>query len=482
MQPVYRLLLSAALVPCIAVTFSGLARARQTMVTGAIGTGVDVRDRTYDRNRSDNSDDDQQKIYISPTITLSSQGVYDQFSLQYTPSLNYDFIDDQNSVDHHLSLTAQRRLTSRWSMNLSNQYTYSDDPDSFSTSTNTIEGGQSTDSGETSDTGSQDTLSRDQAGRKYWTNAASIRTSYALFEKTSLSGGYTYSVLRNDTGSDGSSYDEYDKHSFFSNLTHGFNAHWRSSLGVNYTRGLYDEPPTDSAADTTSNQDLNQYGLNAGVDYVQSIQDFFPLQYNLSETKYDGDTRNDTQSQQWSLGWNHSFDPQTSFSVGGGPSYAKTEGLDGQWGYNAYVTFTQQFQHATCSLQLDKRYETNNFSGTEESGLSDTYNARANLSYQYTQNLGFDLFGRYSQQSQIDPQGEYRDAVTGIATETQTGDSTYDKDIYEAGIGLRYAFGRWYTAGLKYSYYVSDGQLDSDQYDEHRIMLSLSASKELWRW
>lgn len=480
MRPVYRFLLSAVLVPCITVTFSGTARARQTIVSGSVATGYDLRDRTYDQGQTESSDDDQQKIFISPTITISSQGVSDLLSFHYSPRLNYDFVDDENSVDHNLGLSAQRMLTSRWSMTVSDQYTYSDDPESFSTMT---EGGQPSDSGEPSDTTSRDTLSRDQAGRQYWTNAASMHTSYALFEKTRLGGGYTYSVLRNDEGGDGSSYDEYDKHAFSANLSHGFNASWRSSLGLNYTRGLYDEPPADEPnSKSASNPDLDEYGLSAGIDYVRSVQDYFPLQYSLSETNYDGDTRRDSQSQQWSIGWNHAFDPQTSFAIGGGPSYAKTEGLDGEWGYNAYLHFTKQFQHVICSLQLDKRYETNNFSGTDESGLTDTYSARANLSYQYSKDLGLDLFGRYSRESQLDPQGEYRDALTGLATETQTGDTTYDTDTYEAGIGLRYAFGRWYSAGLRYSYYVSDGQLDDDQYDEHRIILSVSASKELWRW
>lgn len=477
MQPVYRLLLSAALVPCMGGFIPHPASARQTTLSGSVGTGYDMRDRTYEKTQTKSTNDDQQKIFISPTITLLSKGVHDSFNLQYTPSFNYDFIDDENTVNHSLSLTGQRMLTSRWSLSLSDHYAYSDDPDA---STETSDSDQADDSGDSS--GSTDTLSKDQTGRTYWTNAASIRSSYALFDKTSLGGGYTYSVLRNVKGSEGSDYDEYDKHAFSTDLTHGFNANWRSKLGLQYTRGLYDQPQNAPSSSSSSTPDLDQYGLNGGVDYVRSIQDFFPLQYNLAQTDYDGNTRRDTQAHEWSLGWNHAFDPQTSFSLGGGPSYAETQGLDGQWGYNAYLTLSKRFQHASYALQLSKRYDTNNFSGTDESGLTDTYSARATMRYQYSKDLGFDLFGNYSQQSQVDPQGAYRDSLTGVTTETTTGDNTYDKDIYEAGMGFRYAFGRWYTAGLKYSYYVSDGQLDTDQYDEHRLMFTLSAAKELWRW
>lgn len=480
MRPFYRLLLAAALAPGLGGLASHAAYARQTTVNGSIGTGFDMRDRTYNQGRSNTDTNDQQKLFISPTIAILSSGVHDAFSLQYTPSFNYDLDNHENWIGHSLSLTGQRKLTSRWLVSLSDQYAYTDDPDATTSSSANDQTDNGDGTGDSSNT--QDTLSKDQSGRKYWTNAATIRSSYALYEKTSLGGGYTYSLLRNDQGSDGSNYNEYDKHAFFTNLTHGFNANWRSKLGLNYTRGLYDQPESTSAASSSTSSDLDEYGLTAGVDYVRSLQDYFPFQYNLSQTDYDSSSRRDSQAHEWAVGWNHALDPHTSFAIGGGPSYAVLQGLDGQWGYNAYFTLNKRYQHATCSLQLDKRYDTNNFSGTNDSGLTDTYNARANVRYQYTKDLGFDLFGRYSKQSQIDPQGEYRDAITGVVTETRTGDHTYDKDIYEGGLGLRYAFGRWYTAGLKYSYYVSDGELDSDQYDEHRVMLTLSATKELWRW
>ena len=472
MQSGHTYLFLAALVLCTIPPFSTLAEARQTSVTGSIGTGFDVRDRSYNAPYS-GSTNDEQTISIKPTITVSSKGEYDLLSLQYSPSLKHEFVDDENTVDHFLNLKAQRMLSSRWSVSLSDRYKYTDDA---GTSYATTEDGQTGGSEEVPDP--EDNLSRDQTGRKYWTNAASIQSSYALYEKTVLNGGYTFSVLRNDQGSRGSDYDEYDKHAFSAGVGHEFNANWRSNVDTNVTRGLYKKEP----GNTTANSDLYQYGFTAGVDYVDSISDFFPLQYSLSTTDYDANSRKDTTAHEWSVGWHHAFDPQTKLSFGGGPSYAVTEGQDGQLGYNAYFTFSKKYQHTSYSLQLSKKFETNNFSGTDESGLEDTYNARVNLAHQYSKDLGFNMFARYSRQSQIDPQGIYLTTVNGVTTQTTTGDNTYDKDIYEAGAGLRYAFGRWYSLGLRYSYYVSDGQLGSDQYDEHRVVVSLDMTKELFRW
>ena len=482
MRFLQRSLFLLSCVSSLGLSVANSAYARETIVTGSAGTGYDFRERKYKQEQADNEDEgDAHKINIGPTITVASRGVYDTLNLTYSPQLSYDFVDEDNEVNQQLSVSDERYLSKHWSLTLSDDFRYSDDPESSSDTSTTVTTG---DDGQT-DGVSRDVLSNDLSGRQYWTNTAGVRTSYALLENTRLGGGYNYTVLRNEGGGDegGDAYDEYDKHAFFTNLSHGFNANWRSSLGLNYTRGLYDDEETVSGSSAAgSTPDLDEYGGNVGVDYILSQRDFFPVKYSLSETQYDGDTRRDTQAHEWSAGWDHAFDQQTRVTVGAGPSYVKTQGLDGTWGYNAYLTFMKQYEHLTYSLQLDKRYETQNFSGTDESGLTDTYNASANLAYQYTEALGLNLFGRYTRESQIDPQGDYRDAVTGVLVESTTGDVTYDKDIYQAGLGLNYAFARWYTAGVKYVYYVSDGQLDSDQYTDHRVLFTLSASKELWRW
>lgn len=477
MQLLQRSLLLGACVYTLVLPAAGPACARQTIVTGSAGTGYDFRDRTYKEAQAGyENEGDKQKISIEPAITVVSQGVYDTLNVHYAPQLGYDFVDQGNVVNQHLNVSDERYLSQHWSLTLSDDFRYTDDSESTTISRSTTP----TDSEDT-DGLSQDVLSNDRSGRQYWTNAAGVRTSYALFEKTRLGGGYKYTVLRNEQGGD--AYDEYDKHAFFTNLSHGFDANWRSNLGLNYTRGLYDGKETGSGSSSTSGTpDLNQYGGNAGVDYILSQRDFFPVKYSLTETQYDGDTRRDTQAHEMSAGWSHAFDPQTRMTVGAGPSYVKTQGLDGAWGYNAYLTFMKQYEHYSYSLQLDKRYEAQNFSGSSDSGLRDTYNASANLVYQYTEALGLNCFGRYTRESQIDPQGQYRDAATGVLVESSTGDVTYDKDIYQAGVGLKYDFARWYAAGVKYVYYVSDGQLDSDQYTDHRVLLTLSAKHELWRW
>lgn len=480
MYPVARLTVVSLLVSIgIGATQSS---ARLTTVTGTAGTVVDIRDRSYKHGNGGGSSDegDIQKIGIRPEVLIVSGDVRDTLSLHYSPTLSYDFVPEDTEVDHQLNLQGERWLSRYWSVSVADSYTRSDDSQAVTTGqTNAVETGAA--GGQSNPADRTDALSRNLNGQRYWTNTASVRTNYALAQDSRVGGGYSYAVLRNEerVASD----EDYDKHAFFTDFSHGFTANWRSSLELNYTRGLYDESSPALVGSSARTPDLDQYGATFGVDYVRSVNDFFPLKYLYGETQYDGDTRPGNQSHQWSAGWDHAFDSRTRLALGAGPSYAKTDGLDGTWGYNAYLTFNKAYEHAAYALSFSKLYETQNFTGsTSDSGLTDTYNAEATFAYRYTEALSFDLFGRYSRQSNLEPQGEYLASANGGATVRSTGDVSYDKDIYEAGIGCSYAFARWYKAGLKYSYYVSDGDLASDQYTEHQVLFTLSATSELWRW
>ncbi|MCL1979665.1 MAG: hypothetical protein FWG62_01135 [Proteobacteria bacterium] len=466
------------LVPLVIGVFP--ASARQTIVTGSVSSVVDYSSRSYKHGDSMNPDDgDRQKIGIQPEVLIVSKDVRDFLSLRYSPTLSYDFVVEDNEVDHQLDIQGERWLSQFWSVSVSESYIRSDDPgtptrdqphDPFAGS-----GGQAQPT--------NPELSRDMNGRKYWTNTAGLRTSYAYDKDSRIAGGYTYSVLRNDESGEG--YEDYDRHSFDANLTHGFTPNWQANMGVNYTRGVYDRTQGLAASSTaTGTPDLDQYGFHVGVNFIRTPHDFYSLNYSLNESRYDGDTRPDNETHSWSLGWDHAFDSRTRMALGAGPSYSRIQGLDGTWGYNAYATLTRTYQHAALSLELSKVYENNNFTGSAaDSGLTDTYKARASFSYRHTQNLAFDAYGGYRLESNFDPQGIYQAAAGGGAGGTKkTGDNSYDKNIYEVGIGCTYTFGRWYTAGLRYSYYVSDGDLDVDQYTDHQILFTLRASHELWRW
>ena len=57
----------------------------------------------------------------------------------------------------------------------------------------------------------------------------------------------------------------------------------------------------------------------------------------------------------------------------------------------------------------------------------------------------------------------------------------YTEKTWEAGVSVGYNFLRWYTVSVSYRYADYQSEYDQD-YDEHRVMLSLTATSEIFRW
>jgi len=58
----------------------------------------------------------------------------------------------------------------------------------------------------------------------------------------------------------------------------------------------------------------------------------------------------------------------------------------------------------------------------------------------------------------------------------------YHNDIYTVGAGLSYNFKQFYTAGISYTFIRQDSDRIGQDYDDHRLLLTLSWEKELFRW
>ena len=74
-------------------------------------------------------------------------------------------------------------------------------------------------------------------------------------------------------------------------------------------------------------------------------------------------------------------------------------------------------------------------------------------------------------------------AIDGDATAPppETDNFQYTDETWDAGVKLGYTFLRRYTVAVSYRY--ADFQSDYDlDYDEHRVLLTLTASSEIFRW
>ena len=494
------------LVPAVAVN------ARETVVTGTAGVGYDYSDRTYENENVVTRDvnGNRRQVGIWPKIQVDSQGERDSLLFQYAPVFKYDDVTSESKVDQYLDLSGQRFLTREWSVALSDRFVLSDDSSLSSAAFSSVPPASSreeqAEEPPSALQGQQqqpvDELSNNLGRRRYWTNSLNLDTLYGFARESSFGFGYGYRVLRNESG-DSVGYDEYDKHDVYGSLGYRFSSYWRSDMQLRYVRGLYNDNEEDLTRQTVAtvediigvdipaadnadySQDLNQYYAQLKGSYRKTSVDTVPLIYSFTGTDYDSNLYNDIWAHSVSVGWEHAFSPRTHVMVGGGPSYVNAEGVDGEWDYNLYATFSRDYQHASLVLSLVKQYDTQNFSGSRDSGLRDTYNARADLNYQYSQDLSFNVNGFYRWESILDPKGAYYVAADGPLDprdEEKVGDVSYDRDTYGAGIGLTYSFLRWYQASVQYSYYKSDGNLDRDTYYDHKVLVKLTGTYDLWRW
>lgn len=477
----------------VIVGFPDIGAARQTIVIGSLVLGYDYWERTYDEagdGEAAVADDagDARLWTAGPEIELQSLGIHDSLSLRYAPVFRYDDLFSTTEVDHYLAVTGERFVTKEWKISLSDDFVLSDDPARYDTPFGSAGLTEDGDAAVQPVEQVPDEITQDFGRRRYWTNNLLLESVYAYGKDSDAGLGYSNRVLRNESDDNrpGAGYLEYDRHEFFGLLAHQFNPSWRSDAELRYINGLFKGSGESDALEGSSldaSQDLEEYQAGLGLDYIRNVNNTFPLRYRFGQTDYEG-LRRDIWDHELSAGWNHVFDERTRMELGGGPSYIDADELDGEWGFNAYFEVNRAFQHGNIRASANKEYSSRNFTGSTDAGLRDMTDARVDVTYQFSRDVSSTLFVAYRYEDIIDPQGVYYLAALDgrdPGTEQDVGDVTYTRESYSAGASLDYGFLRWFVATLRYEYYQQDGDLVRDSYDDHRVMVLVSASKELWR-
>jgi hypothetical protein len=150
--------------------------------------------------------------------------------------------------------------------------------------------------------------------------------------------------------------------------------------------------------------------------------------------------------------------------LGIGPTYEKTEGQSANWSENGIAEVNYAFQHGFINFLVEKTYDVDNFSGSDERGAVDTWESRLAGSYQLKKDIA--LSGRLS--------------YINEDREEEGGD--FQRDRYIAGTVLSYTFWQYYTASIDYTFTKQESDRERDDYEDHRVLLTLSWEKELFRW
>ncbi len=489
-----KLSLCLFLLPLSIFCLHNTADARLNTITGGVTTSYDYDKTNYKRYdeaiESFERRDLVQQISIGPSFIFETTSSTDGVSISFNPSFVYDLEDSQSNINHNSSFTAFRDFTRQFRAELTDNFLYSDDPQLLE---------------------AENPSDYNRGRRRYWTNTFNINSNYSYDAGSSFGAGYSYEILRNDdTGIGG--YEDYDRHTLDLSLQHRFNASWNASLFTNYSRGLFD-PPEQNLVDRTEealeelfpgvtdnidtenlSNDLSEYELGGTLNWVESSRKTFFANYIFSITDYDAVLRRDTNLHNLTLGAHYQYSRRLSFDVGAGPSYEKTETFDANWGYNGHFNLNYDVaQHTSMAAGVEKGYDQRNFSANNsllgrDEGLTEFWNYSIDFSHQFSADLTGTLFGTYRDETQENTIHGFVNALeTGenlnsVDQETFREESRFKREIYETGATLSYTFLQWYTTTISYTYRNQESERINDTYDEHRMFLTLSFQKELFRW
>lgn len=470
------------------------AQARLNVLSGGITVAYDNTKTTYD-NALDGSTPPQvdrrlRKLSIGPIFLFETKSGINDLELRYNPNFAYDFTRTNHTVDQDLKITAVHNFSRIFRSNLSNRFLYTDDPQLITSSNS-------------SDFNS--------GRRRYWSNDFHLGSSYSYNATSSISGGYSFRILRNeDTGVDG--YENYDRHIADLSWKHQIKNGWLLDTTASYTRGLFD-PPNQQLVDTVSERlndllpapldtnetgrpsnDLSEYRLGTRLNWTLSPRKSLMSSYDFSETVYDDALRNNANLHNLSFGGHYQYSRHLSFAIGGGPSYEKTEGFSGNWDYNAHLDLNYEVgKKSTFTAVIKKSYDQKNFSSNNnglgrDQGLTEFWNWQLDFSSELVRDLEATFFVSYRNERQ-------EDLLLGISNSLENGTLIYtenpetfrnqtifSRDIYRGGGSISYRFMQYWTGAINCSYRSQDSERINDSYDEYRLFLTLSVQKELLRW
>ena len=498
--------------------------ARQNTVIGDLSVGYEIIDRNYEeRSVADaiepSAEDtpgsetevilvedraaDRNRIFVEPRLTFTSIGITDQVTLTYAPRINFEENDYTNHLDHDFGLWVEKNFSRDWSVSLRDTFFLGDDSLRESETRTAVVGSpEAADGGEaTIPAAGEEDLSEQATSRRFWRNELELSTDYTYREGSVVGIGFSYGQLRN-VDDDIGGYTEYDRYRGMLNVSYRFNQQWIAEADGLFTRGIFDDEAEVAVVRVNPDEedinidvaevgsdDLSEYDVSTVLTYDWRVRDSLFTSYHFLAADYDHPLRDDVLGHEFSLGWSHDFNPHLHLTLSGGPSFAKIENRDWESDYNAYVELTKDFMHASFSVYGEQGYDLGNFDG-RRSGPTIFWRSGVDYNHQFSENLTGSVFGGYRnyQREQLPDVDavviiEGEDGGTGEINQPALDNFEYTEEYYDAGLSLSYSFLRWYSVTGGYRYLNFESELPANNnYDEHRFFITLTASKELFRW
>ena len=494
---------------------------------------------------TDPREGDTRSLFVTPRIRVSSTGATDLVEFTYGPTFTWDEVDNSDNVGHDLSLNAEKNLSPRWLVRATDSFYYGEDTvaDYQRRSGDIVPTSEApapeAEVAPEEPVGQE--LTEAYGRREYWRNDFGLQTDYTYAPDSVVGAGYNFGLLRN-VNDDVGGYDDYDRHEGIGRLSYRFSNRWRAETQLSYVKGIYDEAQipvrqpaaepvtTDNTGDTTTtgngnatdqttptpeetttatedqpaettdtialeelNDDLEEYHGRFRLNYDWRASDLFFGEYSYSATNYESQLNEDAAIHRFTGGWEHDFTSRLRMTLSAGPTFITYDESDNDTGYNAAAGLVWNLNQSSFTATTAYDYEFENFDG-RRSGLSKIWRSQLGYSYNFTPNLQTRLTTGYERADREEP----RDVQVISAIETATAEPAatdsvdiapaeepdhfqYTEETWDAGLSVSYTFLRRYTVSVSYRYADFQSEYDLD-YDEHRVLLSLTATSDIFRW
>ena len=494
---------------------------------------------------TDKREGDTRSLFVTPRIRVSSKGATDLVEFTYGPTFTWDEVDNSDNVGHDLSLNAEKNLSPRWLVRATDSFYYGTDTvaDYQQRSGDIVPTSEAPAPESEAEVAPEEPigqqLTEDYGRREYWRNDFGLQTDYTYAPDSVVGAGYNFGLLRN-VNDDIGGYDDYDRHEGIGRLSYRFTSRWRAETQLSYVKGIYDEaqipvrqpaaePATsDTTGDTTTtesgnttdetttadnataaedqpaettdtlalddlNDDLEEYHGRFRLNYDWRASDLFFGEYSYSATNYESQLNEDAAIHRLIAGWEHDFTSRLRMTLSAGPTFITYDESDNDTGYNAAAGLVWNLNQSSFTAKTGYDYDFENFDG-RRSGLSKIWRSQLGYSYRFTPNLQTSLTTGYERADREEPRDvQMLNAIEAAVAEPAATDSMdiapveepdnfqYTEETWDAGLSVSYTFQRRYTVSVSYRYadYQSDYDLD---YDEHRVLLSLTATSDIFRW
>jgi len=448
------------LILALPLFFPIVATAAENTLNGGVSLG-----QAYDSNiyRDSSNEESEWKSILTPSLLYTRSEPTNTLSLKYAPGITYNYRNDDKYMDQFASAKYDLLLSQKLQIHFLDTYLLTDEP--YSDPTN----------GTSGISGRPDSIQiSDQRGQnRYWTNNLTTSADYEYAQESIVSIGYQYYILDNkdDTIAD------FVKNSPHLSIRHHLNQQWDTKLAYRFIKGDFDDVDSLNGSNNNNNHynyhnnninnNNNSEDLTTNASDVYLYYNFTPFSsvfghYGYSQTDYDG-IQEDYDSHTLSAGANHRLSPTLSLGGEGGASLLQRDSADTNAFYMR-LSLNQTWEKSSWILSADSGLDEQQFSGVNDLGLSRYWMIRNSFNHTFTK----DITGMASLSFRDDT---YLDRIPQEKEQELQGDAL-----------LAYSFSQWYQLSLRYTYVNHQADLAINEYDDHRILLQLSAAKDLLKW